>query len=57
MMSLKGVKKIGYLWWQQKKAGVPVTKQDGARPHTTATNPQHFARESAKYGFDHPVPP
>ena len=25
-MSLKGVKKIGYLWWKQKKDGVPVSK-------------------------------
>ena len=26
MMSLKGVKKIGYHRWKQKKAGVPVTQ-------------------------------
>ena len=26
-------------------------QQDGARPHTTDANLQHFAREGAKYGF------
>ena len=26
MMSLKGVKKIGYVWWKQKKEGAPVSK-------------------------------
>ena len=31
MMSLKGVKKVGYLWWKQKKAGVPVAKISVAR--------------------------
>jgi len=33
MMSLKGVKKIGYLWWQQKRAGAPVTQISVARKH------------------------
>ena len=27
-------------------------QQDGARPHTTDANLQHFAREGAKYGFN-----
>ena len=35
MMSLKGVKKIGYLWWQQKKASVPVTKISVARKRSS----------------------
>ena len=30
-MSLKGVKNIGYLRWQERKAGVPVTKISVAR--------------------------
>ena len=30
-MSLKGVKKIGYPWWNQKKSGVPVTEISVAR--------------------------
>ena len=30
-MSLKGVKKIGYAWWNQKKSGVPVTEISVAR--------------------------
>ena len=25
-MSLKGVKRVGYVWWKQKKEGVPVSK-------------------------------
>ena len=31
MMSLNGVKKIGYQWWKQKKAGVPVTQNSVSR--------------------------
>ena len=33
VMSPRGVKVIVYLWWQQKEAGVPVTKISVARKH------------------------
>ena len=51
------------MWWFKKNAkhhGQPTPEagktlymqQDGARPHTTAVNLNHFASEGKKYGFD-----